>query len=227
MAEYYAVERSPKYLAHYGVKGMRWGVQKAKEKHNEKALAKHYKKALAKMKKLNTNASISRSKQEYKGRMSDAAMLGISGAGIAGAGLGLHKLARATNSRAIGLMSGIPFDTETVHYVGGATGGLLGAWGAYNLGKGLAAKHRTTSKGHAKAKSKAESFHNEMKKAFKGTKYSKLPGANGMNKAYEYTPLKEQFKDTAVDSVTYPGYSRNKKIANEISGNKSRHKKRR
>ena len=28
MAEYYAVERSPEYLAHYGVKGMRWGVRR-------------------------------------------------------------------------------------------------------------------------------------------------------------------------------------------------------
>lgn len=32
MAEYYAVERSPEYLAHYGVKGMKWGVRKAIER---------------------------------------------------------------------------------------------------------------------------------------------------------------------------------------------------
>lgn len=44
MAEYYAVERSPSYLAHYGVKGMRWGVRRAKERGDEKALGRHYKK---------------------------------------------------------------------------------------------------------------------------------------------------------------------------------------
>ncbi len=29
MAQYYAVERSSEYLAHYGVRGMKWGVRKA------------------------------------------------------------------------------------------------------------------------------------------------------------------------------------------------------
>lgn len=227
MAQYYAVERSSEYLAHYGVRGMKWGVRKAKEKHNSKALDKHYKKALSKIKKLNTKANVSRSRQEYKGRMSDAAMLGITGAGVAAAGLGIHKLARATNSRAIGIMGGIPFDTETAHYVGGASGALLGGWGAYNVGKGLAAKHRTTAKGHAKAKNKAQEFRNEMGKAFKGTKYAKLPGANGMNKAYDYTPFKDQFKNASTDSVTYVGHSSNKKIARENPGNKPRHAKKR
>ena len=227
MAKYYGVERSNEYLAHYGIKGMRWGVRKALERGDSKALDRHYRKALAKAKKLNTKANISRSQQEYKGRMSDAATLGLSGAGIAGMGIGLKALQDATHTRAIGLMSGIPFDTQTMHYVTTPIGGALGAWGAYNLGKGIAAKRRTTAKGHAKAQAKAQNFRNEMKGAFKGTKYSKLPGANGMNKAYAYEPTKTQLKNAAVDSVTYPGYSRNKKIANEISGNKPRHKKRR
>ena len=29
MAQYYAVERSSEYLAHYGIRGMKWGVRKA------------------------------------------------------------------------------------------------------------------------------------------------------------------------------------------------------
>ena len=45
MAEYYAVERSPEYLAHYGVKGMRWGVQRALKRGDDNALQKHYKKS--------------------------------------------------------------------------------------------------------------------------------------------------------------------------------------
>lgn len=228
MAEYYAVERSPEYLAHYGIKGMRWGVRKAIEKArlgNTRSLDRHYKRALAKARKLNTKANISRSQQEYKGRMADAATLGLSGAGIAGLGLGMKALQDATHTRAIGVMSGIPFDTETMRYATTPIGAALGAWGAYDLAKGLAAKHRTTPKGHAKAKVKAQQFRSEMGKAFKGTKYAKLPGANGMNKAYEYVPAKQQFKSAAIDSVTYPGYSRNKKIAREISGNKPRHTK--
>lgn len=42
MAEYYAVERSPEYLKHYGVKGMKWGVRKAMERGNTRALNRHY-----------------------------------------------------------------------------------------------------------------------------------------------------------------------------------------
>lgn len=225
MAEYYGVTRTPEYLMHYGVKGMRWGVRRALKNKNSKALDRQYKKAVAKAKKLNTKANVSRSQQEYKGRMSDAATLGLSGAGIAGLGLGMKALQNATNTRWAGVASGIPFDTETFHYASTPIGAALGGWGAYNLGKGLAAKHRTTPKGHAKAVAKAQNFRNEMKKAFKGTKYAKLPGANGMNKPYAYEPVKKQLGRAAVDSVTYPGYSNYKSIANEIPGNKPRHKK--
>ena len=227
MAEYYAVERSPEYLAHYGVRGMRWGVRKAIESGNKKALDRHYKKALAKMKKLNTKANISRSQQEYKGRMADAATLGLSGALIAGGGIGLREIARADNKRIIGMAGLIPFDSEKTHYVTTPIGAATGAYGLYNAGKGLAAKYRTTPKGHAKAKQKAKDFQSEMKSAFKGTKYSKLPGANGMNKAYGYEPVGQQVKNAAIDSVVYPGYSRNVKVANEIKGNKPRHRKKR
>lgn len=32
MAQYYAVERSSEYLAHYGIRGMKWGIRKAIER---------------------------------------------------------------------------------------------------------------------------------------------------------------------------------------------------
>lgn len=49
---YYAVERSTDHLAHYGVKGMKWGVRKAVLTGNEKALDRHYRKAAKKLRKL-------------------------------------------------------------------------------------------------------------------------------------------------------------------------------
>lgn len=52
MNSYYGVQRSTDHLAHYGVKGMRWGVRKALATGNERALAKHYRKAAKKLAKL-------------------------------------------------------------------------------------------------------------------------------------------------------------------------------
>lgn len=47
MATYYGVERSSEYFQHDGVKGMRWGVRKA--------LDRHYKRAKAKLAKLKSS----------------------------------------------------------------------------------------------------------------------------------------------------------------------------
>lgn len=44
---------------------------------------------------------------------------------------------------------------------------------AYQAGKGLAAKYRTTVKGHAKAVAKRDAWKKEMDAAFKGTRYSR------------------------------------------------------
>ena len=163
MAEYYAVERSQEYLAHYGIRGMKWGVRKAIASGNSDRLAKHYARATKKLQKLNDRTNTSKQREEYKQRMSNAAALGIGGAAAAGAGIGLHKYARANNRRIFGMVGLVPFDSETSHYVGGASGGLMGAAGAYNLGKGIAAKYRTTKKGHAKAVAKRDAWQKEMR----------------------------------------------------------------
>ena len=46
MNEYYGIATTPMddYLAHYGVRGMKWGVRRAIKSGNEKLLDKHYKK---------------------------------------------------------------------------------------------------------------------------------------------------------------------------------------
>ena len=48
----YAVERDGAYLAHYGIKGMKWGVRKARERGNDRALGRQYRKAAKKLAKL-------------------------------------------------------------------------------------------------------------------------------------------------------------------------------
>ena len=57
MSEYYAVQRSGECLAHYGVKGMRWGVRKAIGSGNDRALNRQFKKASKKLAKLEKQAA--------------------------------------------------------------------------------------------------------------------------------------------------------------------------
>lgn len=90
MATYYAVERSSEYLAHYGVRGMKWGVRKAIERNNQRALSRHYIKAIKKLDKLNKRADIKAQRKESNRHLIKA---GIS-AGIGAMGLtsyGLQK----------------------------------------------------------------------------------------------------------------------------------------
>ena len=81
----YAIDRSDEYLAHYGIKGMKWGVRKALESGNDRALARQYRKASRKLAKLQKQAT---SGKKYARR---AALLGAGAAaagGLAAAGTG-------------------------------------------------------------------------------------------------------------------------------------------
>lgn len=95
VAEYYAVERSPEYLAHYGVKGMRWGVRKAKESGSDKKLWRQYSKAHKKLNKLSRNADVSvqrRNEIDYEGNAKSYRKLGRAGLGLALSGTGSSHL---------------------------------------------------------------------------------------------------------------------------------------
>lgn len=84
---YYAVERSTDHLAHYGVKGMRWGVRKAIATGNQALLAKHYRKAAKKLAKLQRIG-------DHPGRSTaKAAAYGTAAAGIGSIALGGTGLA--------------------------------------------------------------------------------------------------------------------------------------
>ena len=78
--EYYGSASTPTedFLAHYGVKGMKWGVRKAVSSGNDKALGRQYRKASKKLAKLEKRAT---SGKKYAKR---AAALGVGAAAAGG-----------------------------------------------------------------------------------------------------------------------------------------------
>lgn len=258
MAKYYGVHRSEEYLAHYGVKGMRWGVQKAIETNNDKKLDRMYKKAQKKMQKLNLNADVGIQKEYAKRHARRAAIAaGIGLTGLTGHSIALHNARKALSEnnsakfrrrekivvdsgkgvKKVGDgLSGTPgfvypeghwTDVNGVSHYGApkpqpvgntaikvgqgnyvhptsnvqaynaqsaaeassianqfkgvklARNLMIGAGAigmgaaAYQAGKAITSKYRTTKKGHAKAVAKRDAFRKEMNAAFKGTRYDK------------------------------------------------------
>lgn len=87
MSEYYAVVRSTDHLAHYGVKGMRWGVRKAIARADGRALDRHFRKAAKKLKKLQ---DIGLKPAKYAAK---AAAYGVAAAGTGTLAIGGKKMA--------------------------------------------------------------------------------------------------------------------------------------
>lgn len=83
---YYADERSTDYLAHYGVKGMRWGVRRAIATNNQASLDRHYRKAAKKLAKLQ---DIGNHRVKYGAK---AAAYGAAAAGVGTIAVGGTKL---------------------------------------------------------------------------------------------------------------------------------------
>lgn len=93
MGNYYGVVRADKYLAHYGVKGMKRGVRKAIKKGSVRAYKRQYAKATKQLKKLekraNNGAKYAR-KAVRKG-VGVAATLGTVALGIRNPGILAYK----------------------------------------------------------------------------------------------------------------------------------------
>ena len=89
----YAIERNDEYLAHYGIRGMKWGVRKAREMGGAKGaarLSKQYAKASKKLAKLEKRAANSGKYAKRAARMgAGAAALGT--AAIAGSASNVTK----------------------------------------------------------------------------------------------------------------------------------------
>lgn len=192
MAKYYGVVRSEEYLSHYGIKGMKWGVQKAKAAGNADALSKQYAKASKKLTKLKNKADLNY-QLEKKKHYSDKAKLAALDTGIAGG----YTAARLGGLGQISLVGA------------GATAVGLGRV-AYNSAKTMGYRSRLTARGHKKAEAKRDKFENEMNKAFSGTKYAvskknqsvKKPtkSSDGIGLTAKQKQLEQQWRDAQKEA---------------------------
>ena len=93
----YAVERNGEYLAHYGVRGMKWGVRKAIQSGNSARLSRQYAKAQKKLAKLEKQAGKTKKYARRAALMGAgaAAAGGLAAAGTSGVAKAVSKLGGA------------------------------------------------------------------------------------------------------------------------------------
>ena len=148
----YAIERNDDYLAHYGIRGMKWGVRKAIERGNSKALSRHYAKAQKKLAKLEKRAAKS-SKYARRAALMGAgaaAAGGLAVAGTEGVSRGIAKLGGVTMNASKGIGKGLVSAAKLGSKIPGAnkTAGKLMTVG-YNM-QGLGSRGSRMHKGFAK-----------------------------------------------------------------------------
>lgn len=175
--EYYGVSTpTDDFLAHYGVKGMKWGIRRALRSGNPEKLKKQYMKATKKLAKLSLKANNAVNEEKYHKWRSQAGKSAV-GAGV-GAAVG-STLGTYAGLRRLGLGPSDILETLKVpgvrHALGKQTAlyGAAGALGGY-LGKRLRAhvyKRRQNPEVRKQLLYERDAWRREMENAFKGTKY--------------------------------------------------------
>lgn len=153
---YYGVERSSEYLAHYGIRGMKWGVRKAIERGNERALSRQYKKAEKKLAKLERQANNGAKYARRASRLGRGAAVagGLAIAGTEGVAQGMRAVGKAGHIAAAKLGKG--GIGNKAHIGLNQAADAVSKWGASNsVGKGL-------QKGLAKGTANAQSIANQV-----------------------------------------------------------------
>ncbi len=125
--EYYGAPTTPTtdYLAHYGIKGMKWGVRRAIERGNDRALSRQYKKAQKKLAKLEKRSVGSK----YAKR---AALYGAGAAAAGGMAVGGTSGVASLMSKAAGKVTNtaskvIPGEYKIGKYTTAPRGGVPGS----------------------------------------------------------------------------------------------------
>lgn len=180
MAKYYGIQRSNDYLAHYGIKGMKWGVRKAIENKDKVLLKEHHDLALDKLERLKRKANIVAQKDE---RREGLKSLGL-GAALLGSAAAVDIIDSNAKKAGKDIRWGVApvynprlavLPLRTFSTGAGLIGGLTTGIGAVDT---IGAHKRMSQKGHAKAVQKVNEWQNEMYEAFKGTPYeTKKPKA--------------------------------------------------
>ena len=231
MSEYYAVERSGDSLAHYGVRGMKWGVKKARSTGNAAALGRQFRKAEKKLAKLEKRGASGKKYAKRAAKLATGAALagGLAAAGTAGIGKGLQKLStlgingkglnkfknvrKAVNEAGKAVekwgkgttRTGITRNhngiTQELHLKNGGAARL--AAGVAGAGLAGAAGYNAIRAATAKKnRQKAANFKAEMNKAFAGTKYANKAGTSSTSKKKERKYFtKDDFKSAAKNAV--------------------------
>lgn len=134
--EYYGAASTPTsdFLAHYGVKGMKWGVRKAIASGNSRRLGRQYAKAQKKLAKLEKRAA---SGKKYARRAAAlgagaAAAGGLAAVGTRGVGIGLNAAGDAlrTLGRTPGKGSGVKRHATSAGLALNRAGEAVTTWGA-------------------------------------------------------------------------------------------------
>lgn len=142
---YYGVQPSNTNLAHYGVRGMKWGVRKALARGDRAALSRHYAKAQKKLARLTEQAKTGKGLGTKRALIGGAASALTSGAG----------------TYALNRLRGVD-PVTSAKYAGAAA--LVGGAGGTLLNAGRATKAEKVN-----AQARRDAWKREMDRTFKGT----------------------------------------------------------